>query len=60
MDRVRFALPDPDDEDKVIHEASFEAVQSAFDVMEMLFDVAAEVKLMLVGETVGTSTAAPF
>ena len=60
MDRVRFALPDPEVEDRVIHEASFDAVQSAFDVIEMLFEAEADVTEKLVGETVGVSTAAPF
>ena len=60
MERVMFALLEPEVEDRVIHEASLVAVQSAFEVIEMLFDVAAEVTEILVGETVGTSTLAPF
>ena len=60
MERVMFALLEPEVEDRVIHDASFDAVQSAFDVIEMLFDVAAEVTEILVGDTVGTSTLAPF
>jgi len=60
MDRVRFALLEPLSDDSVIHDASFDAVQSAFDVIEMLFEVAAEVTEILVGDTVGTSTLAPF
>ena len=60
MDRVRFALPDPEVEDRVIHEASFDAVQSAFDVIETLLEAEAEVTEILEGETVGTSMLAPF
>ena len=60
MDRVRLALPEPEVEDRVIHDASFDAVQSAFDVIETLFEVEADVTEKLEGETVGTSTAAPF
>ena len=60
MEMVIFALLEPEVDDSVIHEASFEAVQSAFDVIEMLFEVAAEVTEILVGDTVGTSTLAPF
>ena len=57
---VIFPLLEPEVEDKLIQDASFDAVQSAFDVMEMLFEVAAEVTEILVGDTVGTSTLAPF
>ena len=60
IERVILALLDPEEEDKVIHEASLEAVHDAFDVIEMLFEVAAEVIVILVGDTVGATTAAPF
>jgi len=60
MERVIFASLEPLSDDSVIHDASFDAVQSAFDVIEMLFEVAAEVTEILVGDTVGTSTLAPF
>ena len=60
MDRVRFALPEPEVEDRVIHEASLVAVQSAFDVIEMLFEAEADVTEILEGETVGASMFAPF
>ena len=60
MERVIFALLEPFDSDSVIHDASFKASQLAFDVIEILFDVAAEVTEILVGDTVGTSTLAPF
>ena len=60
MDSVRFAFPEPEVDDRVIHDASLVAVHSAFDVIKTLFDVEADVTEMLVGVTVGTSTAAPF
>ena len=60
MDRVRFALPEPELDDSVIQSALSEAVQLAFEVMEMLFEVAAEVTDMLVGETVGATTLVPL
>ena len=60
METLIVALLEPEVDDNVIHEASFDAVQSAFDVIEMLFEVAAEVTEILVGDTVGTSTLAPF
>lgn len=60
MDRVRFALPEPELDDSVIQSALSEAVQLAFEVMEMLFEVAAEVTDMLVGETVGATTLMPL
>ena len=60
MDKVRFALPEPEVEDRVIHEASFDAVQEAFDVMEMLFEVAADEMEMLEGFTVGATTLMPL
>ena len=60
IEMVIFPLLEPEVEDKLIQDASFDAVQSAFDVMEMLFEVAAEVTEILVGDTVGTSTLAPF
>ena len=60
IERVRFALPDPEVEDRVIQEASFDAVHAAFDVIETLLEAEADVTEMLEGETVGTSTAAPF
>ena len=60
IERVTFALLEPEVDDRVIHEASFEAVHAAFEVIEMLFDVAAEVTDILDGETVGASTAVPF
>ena len=54
------ALLEPEVEDRVIQEASFDAVHAAFDVIETLFEVEADVTEKLEGETVGTSTAAPF
>jgi len=60
IERVIFASLEPLSDDSVIHDASFEAVHSAFEVIEILFDVAAEGIEKLVGDTVGTSTAAPF
>ena len=60
MERVILALPEPEVEDRVIQEASFEAVQSAFEVIETFLEAEADVTEMLEGETVGTSTAAPF
>ncbi len=60
MDRERFALPEPEVEDNVIHEASFDAVQSAFDVIEMLFEIAADEMEMLDGFTVGATTLVPL
>ena len=54
------ALLDPEDEDRVIHEASFDAVHAAFDVIEMLLDVATDVTEMFDGLTVGASTEEPF
>ena len=60
MDSVRFAFPEPEVEDRVIHEASLVAVQSAFDVIETLLEAEADVMEMLEGETVGTSMLAPF
>ena len=60
MDTVIFALLEPEVEDKVIQGASLVAVQSAFDVMEMLFEAVSDVTVMLVGDTEGASTFAPF
>ena len=60
MDMVILALLEPDVEDNVIQLASFVVVQSAFDVIEMLFDAEADVMEMLDGETVGASTLTPF
>ena len=60
MNRVRFALPEPDEEDNVIHEASLEAVHAAFDVIETLLEAEADVTEMLEGETVGATTLVPL
>ena len=60
MDRVRFALPEPEVVDSVIHEASLDAVHAAFEVIETLFEAEVDVIEMLEGETVGASTLAPF
>ena len=60
MDRVRFALPEPEVDDNVIHEASLDAVHAALDAIETLFEAEADVTEMLEGETVGASTLAPF
>ena len=60
MERVMFASPEPVVDDRVIHEASFEAVQLSFDVIEILFEMDADVTEMLEGETVGASMLAPF
>ena len=54
------ALLEPEVEDRVIQEASFDAVHAAFDVIEMLLDVAADVTEMFDGLTVGASTLTPF
>ena len=59
MERVRLALPDPEVEDRVIQEASFDAVHAAFDVTETLLEAEADGTEMLEGETVGASTLAP-
>ncbi len=60
IDRVRFALPIPEVEDSVIHEASLDAVQSAFEAIETFFVAEADVTEMLEGETDGASTLTPF
>lgn len=60
MDTVRFALPEPEEEDSVIHEASFDAVHAAFEVIETLLETEADVTEMLEGETVGVTTLAPL
>ena len=60
IERVILALPEPEVDDRVIQDASLDAVHSAFDVIETLFEVEADVTEKLEGETVGTSTAAPF
>ena len=60
IERVILALPEPEVADRVIQDASLDAVHSAFDVIETLFEVEADVTEKLEGETVGTSTAAPF
>ncbi len=60
IERVIMALLEPEVEDRVIQEASFDAVHAAFDVIEMLLDVAADVTEMFDGLTVGASTEEPF
>lgn len=60
MKTVTFALLEPEVEDKVIQGTSLVAVQLAFDEIEILFEAASEVTEMLVGDTEGTSTLAPF
>ena len=60
IERVILALLEPEVEDRVIQEASFDAVHAAFDVIEMLLDVAADVTEMFDGLTVGASTLTPF
>ena len=54
------ALLDPSVEDNVIQFASSEAVQLAFDVMERVLDVAAEVVVIVVGFTSGATTLVPL
>ena len=60
IERVILALLEPEVEDRVIQDASFDAVHAAFDVIEMLLDVAADVTEMFDGLTVGASTEEPF
>ena len=60
MDKVTFAFLVPEVEDKVIQLASLVAVQSTFDVIEMLLEADADVTEMLEGVTVGDSTLKPF
>ena len=59
MDKVTFSSLVPEVEDKVIHSASFVVFHSIFDLMETIFETAAEVTVMLEGETVGASSLAP-
>ena len=51
MDKVTFSSLLPEVEDKVIHSASFVVFHSIFDLMETIFETAAEVTVMLEGET---------
>ena len=60
MDNVRFALPEPEVEDRVIHEASSDAVHAAFEVIETLLEAETDVTEMLEGETVGATMLAPL
>ena len=60
IERVILALLEPEVEDRVIQDASFDAVHAAFDVIEMLLDIAADVTEMFDGLTVGASTLTPF
>ena len=60
METVTFALLEPEVDDNVIQDASLEAVQAAFEVIEMLFEVEADVTEMFDGLTVGASTEEPF
>lgn len=60
IDKVTFVLPWPDSDDIVIHEASLEDVQLAFELMDILLEVAADETEMLDGLTDGASTDEPF
>ena len=60
METITFALLEPEVDDNVIQDASLEAVHAAFEVIEMLFDVEADVTEMFDGLTVGASTEEPF
>ncbi len=53
-------LPVPEPADNVIQDSLFVAVQLAFEVMEMLLELAAELTEILDGEMVGISTLSPF
>lgn len=53
-------LPEPDVDDRVIHDTLLDADQLAFDVMLILFVMDAEVTDIFDGEIVGTSTLSPF
>ena len=60
IESVIFASLEPLSDDRLIQDASFDAVQSAFDEMDMLFDVFVDETEILVGETDGASTFVPF
>ena len=46
METITFALLEPEVDDNVIQDASLEAVHAAFEVIEMLFEVEADVTEM--------------